>query len=189
MLLSSEETILLTNFLTNHGIVEYVFPADKPNQVSNLLTWLNTMPNVNDYNDNDPYTGIKQVLYGLSFTEKKNIFAYDNVTHWYRQVLTDISNGSITDKDVKKYIDVFSQKSNNASLLTLAFNEFLARVVKSQDVEFLQQIFYIMVKQGLMSEASLNRIIIEFMPNPRYSSIGLSLLPDTIELASILNNL
>jgi hypothetical protein len=189
MTLSSEEISILTAFLDGHGIIEYVFPLLESNRAENIIEWLNTVPNANDYNDEDPLTGLKQVLHGLTFAEKVAIFGYESATHWYREIVSEINNGVITDKLVEKYIDIFSQKTSNMGLLTFSFNHFLSRVVQAKDMAFLNQIFYIMLKQGLISQSSLDKISIEFSSYPRFITIGLGTLPSESELNNILETI
>lgn len=189
MTLTSEETAILTAYLTNHGIITYVFPAGDNDRLSHIRQWLNTVPNVNDYDDDNVFTGLKNILHALTFTEKKDIFGYENASNWYHHVLSLISDGTITDTLAKKYSDIFSQKAHNSNLLNFAFNEFLSRVIRSKDLIFLNQIFYLMFKQGLLSQSSLDKITIEFMPFKRYVNINLASLPDLIELENILNSI
>lgn len=187
MTLNTEEMGILTSFLDGHGIADYVFPIGSENRYLNIQTWLNTKPDINDFEDNKLYTGIKQVFYCLSFEEKFKIFSYKTANDWYVDILKDIKDNIFTDNLSKVYIDKFSQRITNMKILNANFNEFLLAFITVEDHSGIEEAFYLMEKQGLINASKIPKMQIELVDAERYLALQLSELPTVTEIETALS--
>lgn len=188
--MTPEETAILTAFLTNHGIVDYIFPVGSENRTENIQTYLDTVPNILDSDDLNPFTGLKQVLHCLTFPEKVTIFNYQNASDWFRDILSKVSTGVITDNATKNYIDTFSQVTTNSKLLSVSFNEFLVTMVRTQNNDLLDKVFHILIMQQAVSLSSSDKMKIELLQDTslkRWQRLQLSTLPTLAEINAIIS--
>lgn len=184
--MNQTEIDTLTAFFNEHGIVDYVYPTNSENRIENVQQWLDTIPNVADFDDNNPDTGLKQILHCLSFTEKVNIFSYNTASEWYLDILTLIENGNITDNLSKVYVDKFSQRITNMKLIDVNFNDFILALISLDDTTAIEEAFYLMVQQGLVDSSRIGKMKLELGETKRFLLLGLSTLPTLTEIETII---